>query len=138
MWGVEMVYPVLALVLLTFLVTFRMGYVRFRGARRGEVNPRYFKLLQGYELPDNLRQVERAYANLLEMPILFYLVAVLSMVLNLTGTTMVMLAWIYVGLRYVHSLIHLTYNKTVHRFLAFISSTLVLLIMWGVLFLSVI
>jgi len=133
-----MVYPVLALVLLTFLVTFRMGYVRFRGARRGEVNPRYFKLLQGYELPDNLRQVERAYANLLEMPILFYLVAVLSMVLNLTGTTMVMLAWIYVGLRYVHSLIHLTYNKTVHRFLAFISSTLVLLIMWGVLFLSVI
>jgi len=133
-----MVFPILALVFLTFLVTLRMGYARYAGARRGEVNPRYFKLLQGYELPDHLRQVERAYANLLEMPILFYLVAVLCMVLNLAGTMMVTLAWIYVGLRYVHSLIHLTYNKTVHRFLAFISSTFVLIIMWLVLFLNVI
>lgn len=133
-----MVLPVLALVLLTFLVTLRMGYVRFMGVKRGDVHPRYFKLLQGETLPGHLRQVERAYANLLEMPILFYLVSVLCIVLNLTGSTMLFLAWLYVGLRYIHSLIHLTYNNTIHRFFAFMSSTVVLMVMWAILLLQVV
>lgn len=133
-----MVYPVLALVLLTFLVTLRMGYVRFNGARKGEVNPRYFKLLQGEALPAHLRQVERAYANLLEMPVLFYLVALLCLLLNFTGSTMVALAWVYVALRYLHSFIHLTYNHTIHRFVAFLASTLVLIVMWAMVALHVI
>lgn len=128
-----MIYPVLALVFLTFFVALRMGYVRYTGAQRGEVNPRYFRLLQGYDVPAHMRQVERAYANLLEMPILFYLLAVLCIVLSFSGSTMVLLAWVYVALRYLHSFIHLTYNHTVHRFLAFISSTLVLLAMWIIL-----
>lgn len=132
-----MIYPVLALVLLTFFVAFRMGYVRYNGARKGEINPKYFRLLQGYEVPPHMRKVERAYANLLEMPILFYLVSVLCIILNFSGSTMVLLAWIYVALRYIHSFIHLTYNRTVHRFLAFISSTLVLLLMWVLLALNV-
>lgn len=133
-----MILPVLALVLLTFLVTLRMGYTRIMGIKRGEIHPRYFKLLQGEVPPNHLRQVERAYGNLLEMPILFYLVSVLCIVLNLTGDTMVILAWLYVGLRYVHSFIHLTYNNTIHRFLAFISSTVVLVVMWVILFWQVI
>jgi len=132
-----MIYPMIALVLLTFMVTLRLGYARYVSARRGEVNPKYFKLLQGDTLPDYLRQVERAYANLLEMPVLFYLVSVLCIVLNLTGSTMVTLAWAYVALRYLHSFIHLTYNHTIHRFLVFLGSTLILTVMWGVLFVSV-
>jgi hypothetical protein len=40
-------------------------------------------------------------------------------------------AWIYVALRIVHSLIHLTYNNVLQRFAAFASSALLLVGMWA-------
>ncbi len=39
-------------------------------------------------------------------------------------------AWGYVGLRALHSLIHVTYNRVVHRFLVYVASTLLLFGMW--------
>jgi hypothetical protein len=43
------------------------------------------------------------------------------------------LAWSYVALRVVHSLIHITYNRIVHRFAAFAMSNAALLAMWVLL-----
>ena len=42
-----------------------------------------------------------------------------------------MAAWAYFGLRVVHSLIHVTYNRVVHRFLVYVASTLLLFGMWA-------
>ena len=42
----------------------------------------------------------------------------------------VAIAWLYVGLRIVHSLIHLTYNHMMHRFAAFAISSTVLALLW--------
>jgi hypothetical protein len=39
-------------------------------------------------------------------------------------------AWGYAGLRALHSLIHVTYNRVVHRFLVYVASTLLLFGMW--------
>jgi hypothetical protein len=44
--------------------------------------------------------------------------------------SMVMLAWIYVVLRIVHSLIHVTYNRILHRFTAFTLSNVALAWLW--------
>jgi hypothetical protein len=50
--------------------------------------------------------------NLLELPVLFY-VACLSLYVTGRGDqTALAIAWIYVGLRALHSLIHLSYNKS--------------------------
>jgi hypothetical protein len=46
------------------------------------------------------------------------------------------LAWTYVGLRVVHSLIHLTYNAVMHRLMAFAVSSFVLAGFWISLFLA--
>ena len=46
---------------------------------------------------------------------------------------LVHLAWAYVALRIVHSLIHLSYNHVLHRFLAFATSNVVLLGIWALL-----
>ena len=43
---------------------------------------------------------------------------------------MLNLAWLYVGLRLVHTLIHISYNYVIHRFMAFVLSMLTLLAMW--------
>ena len=40
------------------------------------------------------------------------------------------MAWIYVGLRLAHSLVHITYNRVVHRLLLFAASSFLLMAMW--------
>jgi hypothetical protein len=40
------------------------------------------------------------------------------------------LAWAFVVLRIVHSFIHCTYNRVMHRFTAYLLSSLVLWVIW--------
>ncbi len=110
----NILYPVFALVLLTFLMAFWMAKERFASVRRGEV-----KFEPGVRpvFRNRAGQVSNAYHNLLEMPII--------------------LAWIYVAFRVVQGLVHATYNKIIHRFGAFVASLTVLAIMWVHLFLHV-
>jgi hypothetical protein len=64
------------------------------------------------------------------VPVLFYLLCV-ALVLNGGSTPgFVTAAWAYVALRALHSLIHVTYNRVTHRFLAYAASTLLLFGMW--------
>ena len=75
-------------------------------------------------------QAAENFRNLFEVPVLFY---VLCAALVLSGGStrgFVAAAWAYVGLRALHSLIHLTYNRVVHRFLVYVASTLLLFGMW--------
>jgi hypothetical protein len=73
------------------------------------------------------------FRNLFEVPVLFY---VWCIAITLTGGStpgLVMGAWSYVGLRAMHSLIQVTYNRVVHRFLAYVASTLLLFGLWALL-----
>lgn len=40
------------------------------------------------------------------------------------------LAWVYVVLRGIHSLIHLSYNHVFHRFAVFATSNVVMALLW--------
>ncbi len=51
------------------------------------------------------------FADLLEMPVLFYIVCLMTVLAGRTDDTMLWLAWIYVALRAAHSAVHLTYDK---------------------------
>jgi len=46
------------------------------------------------------------------------------------------LAWTYVALRVVHSVVHLTYNKVAHRLVFFAASNFVLTVVWIRLFIA--
>lgn len=67
------------------------------------------------------------YIHLVEQPTLFYAVALLLAVAGAGGGLNATLAWAYVGLRILHSLIQATVNIIRYRFLVFALSTLVLL-----------
>lgn len=76
-------------------------------------------------------QAAENFRNLFEVPVLFY---VLCIALALTGGStpgFVAAAWAYVGLRALHSFVHVTYNRVVHRFLVYVASTLLLFAMWA-------
>lgn len=126
----DIIYPVFSLVILTFIMAFATGISRFISVRRKDINPKYYIFMSGDTPPDYVQKLSRNFANLLETPILFYLLAVLLIALQIDSALMVKLAWLYVFFRLLHSAIHISYNHVLHRFTAFLLSMLTLLAMW--------
>ena len=125
-----MIYPMFALVVLTYLVMFTLAFSRLRSVARNELPAKYYRLMQGYAAPDYVLKPTRHFSNLFETPVLFYVVCILYLVTGIQPVAAMALAWVYVGLRVVHAAIHLTYNHPIHRFLVFSVSILCLLALW--------
>ena len=81
-------------------------------------------------MPAEVSLPNRNYMNLLELPVLFYVICIVAYVTNVATDRLVPLAWSYLALRVVHSLVHVTYNRIMHRFAAFAASNFVLISMW--------
>lgn len=94
------------------------------------LSPREFSLGESTKVPAPVSLPNRNYMNLLELPVLFYVICVLAYVAQVAAPLALPLAWGYVGLRIVHSLIHISYNKVLHRFMAFALSNVVLVVLW--------
>lgn len=126
-----LLFPLLAQVLLTFMVMVRMYATRIPEFRARNIDPEAVKTRKDKNelLIDSARSADN-FSNLFEMPVLFYTAILLALVLMLSDPVLVALAWLYVALRYVHSFIHTTYNSVWHRFYAFIASAGVLLVIW--------
>jgi hypothetical protein len=119
-----------ALAGLTFFVLTLVPIMRFIAAARREVTVKDFALGESSRVPDRVRLPNRNLANLLETPVLFYVVC-LALVVSDTVTPMqAHLAWVYVGLRALHTAIHITINYVPLRILAFAASVTVLMAMW--------
>ena len=119
-----------ALALLTFGIALWMAHLRFAAVRRGDLKAGYYRLNRGGEPPEYLAKVSQNFDNLLELPILFYVVGLLAYVSGNADAGHLAMAWIYVATRVVHSYIHTTYNDVLHRMLPFALGTLVLIAMW--------
>ncbi|MDA9877211.1 MAPEG family protein [bacterium] len=126
----DIIYPVFCLVMLTFIMAFATGISRLFSVRRKQINPKYYVLLSGDAPPDYVQKIGRNFSNLLEVPVLFYLLAVLVITLEINNALLLNLAWLYVALRLMHTIIHVSYNYVMHRFMVFALSVLTLLIMW--------
>jgi hypothetical protein len=107
-----------------------MLHLRFRAVRRAEINPRYFLLNRGGKVPDYLLRVEQNYSNLLELPLLFYLLILMLYATRTVDELQLWLAWCHAGTRIVHTAIHTTGNRLRWRMLSFISGALLLLGGW--------
>jgi hypothetical protein len=79
-------------------------------------------------LPPEVRWKGDNYNHLMEQPTLFYAVA-LTLALAGGGGVDAGLAWAYVALRVVHSLVQATVNVILVRFAVFTVGSLVLLVM---------
>jgi hypothetical protein len=79
-------------------------------------------------MPDHARQAADNYNHLMEQPTLFYAVGFALVLLGRgDDSTCVALAWGYVALRVVHSLVQATVNHVPTRFAVFTLSTLLLM-----------
>ena len=72
----------------------------------------------------------RNLMNLLEMPLLFYVVSIAFYVTHQVAPRVVTLAWVYLALRLAHSLVHVTSNRILVRLTSYAASNVVLLTLW--------
>jgi len=126
----DIIYPLFTLVMFTITVGFCLGASRLFSVKKRHVDRRYYRLMSGYEAPEYVQKLSRNFTNLLELPILFYVLAVLTVALNINSSLINALAWGFVSLRLVHSCIHIFYNNPKHRFYSYLFSAIILLVMW--------
>jgi hypothetical protein len=65
----------------------------------------------------------------MEQPTLFYAVALTLSLVDAGAGFNAVLAWLYVGLRILHSLVHAVFNIVLVRFALFMAASVVLLLM---------
>jgi len=123
-------YPMVALAGLTFIVLLLIPAARFGAAARGQVTARDFRYGESANVPGEVSLPNRNLMNLLELPVLFYVVCLGFYVTATVDARALYLAWAYVALRALHSLIHLTYNKVFHRLIAYAASNVALIALW--------
>lgn len=121
------------MVLLTFIVGFIVVKARFASVRSGEVNPKYFKLMQGFDASEVVVKTTRCFNNMFEIPVLFYIACTLYISLGIKSTPALVLAYFFVFFRCIHAYIHLTYNHIIHRMSAFWAGCLCALSLWVIL-----
>lgn len=125
-------WPMIAQVALTFVVTIRMYLVRVAEMRASRISPQSIatsrlaaEKLQNINASDNFR-------NLFELPVLFLAICPVLYLTDNVSTVQLALAWLFVALRCLHSLIHVTYNRVMHRFRVFFLSMVCVFAMWAV------
>lgn len=130
MHKIAILYPIFALALWTSLVLVQIPIARFRSACKREIVVDDLKYGESASVPAHVSIPNRNYMNLLELPVLFYVVCLLIYITGGASQAMVTIAWAYVALRVLHSVIHLSYNHVIHRFIAFAASNAVLIALW--------
>ena len=125
--------PALAMVALTIVVWLRMYAIRIGEMKRERIHPQ--AVATSAQMAARLSDTRAAdnFRNLFELPVLFYLALVVAAMTAQTGAVVLALAWIFVALRLLHSWIHCTYNKVMHRFKAYLAGGVALWALWTVL-----
>lgn len=134
----ELVFPMFSVVVLTFFVALATAIKRIKGANSGEIDPRYFSLMSNYEIPSSTAKLGKNLDNLFQVPTLFYAACCTSIALNTSGQVMIICSWLFVVFRVFHSVIHITYNNPLHRFMAFLLSFVSVMVLWASIVINVV
>ena len=121
--------PLFVQVILTFVLYCWMAYHRVTSIRSGVVHPRDVALRQP-NWPPRVLQIANAAHNQLELPLLFYVLTILSITTRHADVLFVVLSWVFVLSRLGHAYIHVTSNRVPRRGAMFGIGLLVLMIMW--------
>jgi len=126
-----LIYPMLAMVVLTAYVLSVLFRRRTRAVKQGLLSSRYYWIFQGETEPDHVAKATRHFANLFEAPVLFYVACVAAIATRQVTVLAVALAWAYVVIRIVHAYIHLGANRLKRRIPVYFASWGVLLALWA-------
>ncbi len=133
MMQAQMLAPAAVLVVWSLIMLSWMAFTRFPAMSKldrdvGKAKPGgRGQDLEGV-IPDKVNWKAHNYAHLMEQPTIFYPAVVILAIMG-AGAIDVVLAWIYVVLRIIHSVYQATVNVVKIRFLIFLLSTLALTVL---------
>jgi len=123
----SMIAPVMALVAWSLVMWVWMYIQRIPAMQKAGVKPQDARFPGSLDvLPDTARQAADNYNHLMEQPTIFYAAALAIQVAGHADDTGVKLAWAYVIVRVLHSVLQVSVNLVPVRFLLFTISTGVL------------
>jgi hypothetical protein len=123
--------PVMALVALTGLVWLLMVLFRNIAFIGGKVSERYFRTFTVDAPAEWVERPTRAYMNLLELPILFYIAVALMLITRTFDSMQVSLAWLFVFTRCAHAFIYIAFNYIPLRFVSYLTGVITLGALWA-------
>lgn len=127
MYDHGLIGPVLALVGWTFVMWLWLYAVRIPAMQKAKIDPQEAEKTGDFKLPRAAQRPAENYNHLHEQPTIFYAMALAAEMAGAVDHFSVGLAWTYVTIRIVHSLIQATANIIMVRFLLFTLGTFVLL-----------
>ena len=123
-------HPAVALVGLTLVVWVLLYWRRIRAMRARRVSPEAFKTRASRASLEEAASASDNFQNLLELPVLFYVLVLVLHATQRVDATFLVLAWGFVLMRAVHSFVHVGYNRVMHRFVAYLVGALLLWAAW--------
>lgn len=121
----------IAHVALVFALYALLGVRRKEAVTNGSVKISQFR--ENLNEPAESLFARNALSNQFEMPVLFHIGCLALYATAGAGTVAVVLAWVFVLSRYVHSFIHVTSNRIRYRQPAFTLGFIVVFVMWVLL-----
>jgi hypothetical protein len=125
-----LIYPMFAMVLLTFVVALWMMYTRVTAISSGQMKFSYFKSYSG-EATEMVLKTSRHFTNLFEVPVLFYATLLTIMILDISSSAILLLSWLFVVSRVLHAIIHIFVTNIYPRMGAYMLGWLAVLGLWG-------
>ena len=131
MIGMDILQPMVALMAWTMVMWLWMYVTRIPAMNRAKVDPdamtRDSDASLDRSLPPQVQWKAHNYNHLHEAPTVFYAVGLVLAIIGQGDGMNALLAWLYVGLRVIHSLVQATVNRVMVRFVLFALSSLVLI-----------
>jgi hypothetical protein len=121
--------PIVALIAWTLVMYIWLYIARIGAMRRKGISAKGMRGTRGLDgiIPDEANWPAHNYAHLMEQPTIFYAIVIALILMGFDAAINVYLAWAYVALRVVHSLIQATVNIVLPRFIVFTLSSLCLI-----------
>ena len=116
-------------VLLTLGILVWMSVERVPRVMRGEIAIKDIAVDRA-AYPLQARLLSNNFDNQFQLPVLFYVAGLLALWSGGAGWVEVILAWLFVALRYIHAAIHVTTNRVHRRFTVYSAGLVVLALMW--------
>lgn len=126
----QLLYPMFALILLTYVVLFRNVIARIASIKADPKSAKYYRIFAGEAPNETILKLKNHLTNLFEFPLFFFSGCLAAMALNIQDEVLLDVAWAYVGMRLAHTVIHTTSNRQPHRLISFATSNILLGVFW--------
>ena len=118
--------PVIAQVLLVVILYLALSKAKVKSTEEGTVDETRRGLYDD-AWPESVLKINNCIRNNFELPVLFYVLAMVLWALNYVNWITLMLAWAFVGSRYMHAYVHTGSNFVPLRRSIFKVSTVIVI-----------